>query len=82
MKLADNYRWLKAGAVLDHVDSIARGLTQLGVKKGDKVMVYLSSDDGLGWFYTCMALLRLNSVTVTLFSTLGQSRRASLLTPY
>lgn len=39
VKLADKFRWLNVGTVLDRVDSIARGLSQIGVSKGDKVLL-------------------------------------------
>ena len=47
-----NFRWLTAGQVLDRVDAIARGLRDVGVKKGDKVMIY--AENGIEWFYTCL----------------------------
>ena len=70
VKLSDQYRWLTVGEVMNHVDCVARGLKDLGVQKGDKVLIY--AENGVEWFYTCLALARLNAVIVTLFSTLGQ----------
>lgn len=71
LKLADQFRWLTVGQVLDRVDAIAKGLREVvGVKKGDHVLIY--AENGIEWFYTCLALARINAVTVTLFSTLGK----------
>lgn len=71
VELSKEFRWKTVGEVLDHVDSLAKGLLQLGVKRGDKVLIY--AENGIEWFYTCLALVRINAVTVTLFSTLGDS---------
>mgnify|MGYP002714293205 FL=1 len=70
MKLSD-YKWFTVGQILDRADAIARGLEQLGVKKGDKVMIY--ADSNIEWFLIALALNRLCAITVTLFSTLGDS---------
>ena len=70
VKLSNQYRYYTVGEVMDRVDSIARGLKELGVQKGDKVLIY--AENGVEWFYTCLALARINAVTVTLFSTLGK----------
>nr|XP_027203444.1 long-chain-fatty-acid--CoA ligase 4-like [Dermatophagoides pteronyssinus] len=70
IKLSD-YKWWTVGQILDRADAIARGLQQLGVKKGDKVMIYAESN--VEWFLVTLALNRLCAVTVTLFSTLGDS---------
>ncbi|OTF71721.1 hypothetical protein BLA29_011134, partial [Euroglyphus maynei] len=70
IKLSD-YKWFTVGQILDRADAIARGLQQLGVKKGDKVMIY--ADSNIEWFLVALALLRSNAITVTLFSTLGDS---------
>lgn len=71
VELSKDFRWLTVGQVMDRVDAIARGMRELGVKKGDKVLIY--AENGIEWLYTCLALARLNAVTVTLFSTLGKS---------
>lgn len=71
LQLADEYKWLTAGEVMSKVDALARGLKQMGIGKGDKVLIY--AENGVQWFYTCLALARLNAVMVTLFSTLGES---------
>lgn len=71
LTLADDFRWHTVGQVMDHVDKIARGLRQAGVGKGTKVLIY--AENGIEWFYTLLALSRINAVVVTLFSTLGDS---------
>ena len=71
VELSKQFRWLTVGQVLDKMDLIAKGLKDLGVQGGDKVLIY--ADNGVEWFYTCLALARINAVTVTLFSTLGDS---------
>lgn len=39
-RLADDFRWLTVGEVLDRVDALARGFQQLGIKKSEKVVIY------------------------------------------
>ena len=69
LELSNQFRWLTVGQVMDRMDALAKGLKYLGVQKGDKVLIY--AENGIEWFYTCLALARINAVTVTLFSTLG-----------
>lgn len=69
VKLADNFDWLTVGQVLDHVDSLARGLQTLGLKTGEKVIIY--ADNVLEWFYSAIAAQRLNVTIVTLLSILS-----------
>ena len=40
VRLADDFHWWTVGEVLDRVDALARGLQQLGVKRGEKVYIY------------------------------------------
>ena len=70
MKLANEYHWFTVGQIMEHVDALARGLRQLGVTKGEKVIIY--ADNSFEWFCTGMALNRLNAVTVTLLSILSK----------
>lgn len=53
------------------MDVIAKGLHDIGVKKGDNVVIY--SDTSPDWFFTSMALAKLSAVTVTLYANLGDS---------
>ncbi|OTF72086.1 hypothetical protein BLA29_008177, partial [Euroglyphus maynei] len=69
--LDDKYKWLTVGEALDRVDVIAKGLHDIGVKKGDNVVIY--SDTSPDWFFTSMALAKLSAVTVTLYANLGDS---------
>ena len=71
VQLAKEYQWLTAADVMAKVDCLARGLREMGIGKGDHVLIY--AENGVQWFYTCLALARLNAVMVTLFSTLGDS---------
>ena len=64
---------MTVGEVVDRVDALARGFQQLGIKKGEKVVIY--ADSGLEWQLTALALTRLTAVVVTLFSTLGMFGR-------
>lgn len=64
------FRWLTVGEVFDKVELISRGLNNLGIKKGDNVMIY--AENSVDWFYTAMAIFRMGATTVTLFSTLGK----------
>lgn len=69
VKLSDDFRWLTVGQVMDRIDALSKGFKHLGVQKGDHVLIY--AENGIEWFYSCMALARINAVTVTLFSTLS-----------
>lgn len=71
VKLSDDFRWLTVGQVMDRIDALSKGFKHLGVQKGDHVLIY--AENGIEWFYSCMALARINAVTVTLFSTLSDS---------
>ncbi|KAF7491638.1 Long-chain-fatty-acid--CoA ligase 4 [Sarcoptes scabiei] len=69
--LADHYRWETVGEVIEKIDSIAKGLYDIGVRKGDKVIIYAETSPD--WFFTCLAISRLGAAVVTLFSNLGSS---------
>lgn len=69
INLAESYRWMSVGQIMDRVDSIARGLRELGLSEREKVLIY--ADNSGEWFCTALALLRLNAVTVTLLSILS-----------
>lgn len=71
LQLAPKFRWLTVGQVLDRVDAIARGFKQLGVTQGSNVLIY--AENSPEWFFTGLALARLNATCVTLFSTLSDS---------
>lgn len=70
IKLADAYRWYTVEEVLDRVDALARGLQSMGVKEGEKVVIY--AENSFEWFIASMALLRINATTVTLLSILSK----------
>lgn len=69
--LDDKYKWMTIGEVLDQIDVIAKGLHDIGVRKGDNVVIY--ADTSPNWFFTSMALAKLSAITVTLFANLGDS---------
>ena len=69
--LADHYRWLTVGEVFDRVDNIARGLYDLGVRKGDRIVIY--ADTQANWFFCSLAAGKLGATLVTLYSNLGHS---------
>lgn len=68
--LTDSYKYYTVGEILDQVDALARGLQQLGVKKGEKVIIY--SDNSLEWFIASAALMRLNAIIISLLSILSK----------
>ena len=70
IKLADSYRWFTVGEILDKVDALARGFQQMGVKEGDKVILY--AENSFEWLITSIALIRVNATTVTLLSILSK----------
>ena len=67
--LSDSYKWLTLNEVIERVDNIAKGLIEIGVKKGDKVIIW--ADTRLEWTLCSLALMKVNATLVTLFSTLG-----------
>ena len=69
--LANEYRWLTVGEVLDKVDNIAKGLYEIGIRPGDRVVIY--ADTQSDWFFCCLAIAKLNATLVTLYSNLGDS---------
>ena len=69
--LADQYKWLTVGEVLDKVDNIAKGLHNMGIRKGDKVVLYAEAQPN--WLFCCLAVAKLNATLVTLYSNLGDS---------
>lgn len=71
VRLAEQYRWLTVGEVLDRVDNIARGLHQLGVRPGDKIVLYAETQ--AKWLFCCLAVAKLNATLVTLYSNLGEA---------
>jgi len=52
------------------IDAIGRGLLSLGVKKGDKILIY--SETRPEWLLTAFAAFRHGLTLVTLYSTLGE----------
>lgn len=72
IKLADQYHWYTVEQVLERVDALARGLAQMGVTQGSKVLIY--ADNSFDWFCAGMAVGRLNAITVTLLSILSKSK--------
>ena len=70
IKLANDYHWFTVEEIMNRVDSLARGLHQMGVCKGEKVLIF--ADNSLEWFCTALALQRLNAITVTMLSILSK----------
>lgn len=70
IKLADQYHWYTVEQVLERVDAMARGLGQMGVTQGSKVLIY--ADNSFDWFCAGLAVGRLNAITVTLLSILSK----------
>lgn len=53
------------------MDNIARGLHELGIRPGDKVVLYAETQ--AKWLFCCLAVAKLNATLVTLYSNLGDS---------
>ena len=70
LTLAKEYSWMNVGECLEKINSIAKGLRQMGVGSGEKVIIY--ADNSVEWFFTALALIRLNATTVTLLSILSK----------
>ncbi|OTF80109.1 long-chain acyl-CoA synthetase-like protein, partial [Euroglyphus maynei] len=71
IELSKDYKWWTVGQIMDRADNIARGLQQLGINRNDKVIIY--ADSNVEWFLVALALNRLCAITITLFSTLGDT---------
>ena len=71
IELSNDYKWLTSGEIMDRADAIARGLQRLGINQNDKVIIY--ADSNVEWFLVSLALNRLCAITITLFSTLGDT---------
>lgn len=69
--LADNYRWITVAEVMDKVNNIAKALSDMGIKKGDKIIIY--ADAQANWFLCSLAIGKMNAIVVTLFPNLGTS---------
>ena len=69
-KLSDQYQWLTIGQVFERVEHIMRGLSWLGLKPRQKMIIF--SETRLEWFITALSLMELDAVIVTLFSNLGE----------
>ena len=52
------------------IDDIGRGLLSLGLKKGDRILIY--SETRPEWLLTAFAAFRHGLTLVTLYSTLGE----------
>lgn len=53
------------------MDNIAKGLHELGIRPGDKVVLFAETQSK--WLFCCLALAKLNATVVTLYSNLGDS---------
>ena len=69
--LGDHYKWLTVGEVLDKVESIAKGLYDMGIRSNDRVVIYAEASPN--WFFCSLALAKLGATLVTLYSNLGNS---------
>ncbi|CAF0879313.1 unnamed protein product [Brachionus calyciflorus] len=68
-KMNDEYKWLSYEEVLEQVDCVANGLLEIGVKSGDKVIIY--SETRREWLISAFACFKIKATVVTLYSTLG-----------
>jgi long-chain acyl-CoA synthetase len=68
-RLLSDYQWLTYEEVDSRMESVANGLSQIGVKSGDIVMIY--ADTRLEWMVTCQAVFRLGATVGTLYTNLG-----------
>lgn len=69
--LSDTYNWMTAGEVLERVENIAKALHDLGVRKGDKIIIY--DDAHVNWFFCSMAVAQVGAVVATLYPNLGSA---------
>ena len=67
--LSSEYTWINYEVLDNRLNDIVSGLTSIGVKYQDKVVVILETR--LEWSMTAYALMRMGSVLCTMFSTLG-----------
>lgn len=68
VKLSD-YRWITFAQFERQIESAKRGFLHQGIRAGDKVLLY--ADTRAEWQIASQALIRMGSVVVTMYSTLG-----------
>ena len=65
-----DYQWQTYRQVFRSVRATHLGLTRVGIRAGDVVMVY--ADTRLEWMVSCQALFRLGATVGTLYTNLGE----------
>lgn len=64
------YKFTTFREAFHRIEVIGRGLLSLGVKPGDKILIF--AETRAEWLLTALAALRHGLVIVTLYSTLGE----------
>lgn len=72
-----DYEWLDYSEVDERIISIACGLTALGIKQGDKIVIY--AETRKEWLMTAIACFKLGIPVVTVYATLGEEAVAYAL---
>ena len=68
---ADEYTWLTYQEVGNRIDRLALGLHSMGLRSGDKVMIY--ADTCAEWLIMAMACFKSSLTIVTIYTNLGKS---------
>ena len=68
--ILDDYQWLTYSEVEDYIYSIQLGLYKIGIRKGQKVVLY--AETRKEWLMTAIACFKLGVPVVTVYATLGE----------
>lgn len=75
-----DYKWLTFEQFYQNINCFGHGLHQLGIRKGDKVMIF--AETCANWLICGQSIIKNGSVLVTLYSTLGDQGKLFRLTMF
>lgn len=65
-----DYRFQTYRETFERIDAIGRGLLSIGLKKGDRILIF--AETRAEWLLTALAAFRHGLTVVTLYATLGE----------
>ena len=69
MILDNKYQWQSYREISQRVTNVSKGLTSIGLKATDKVLIY--ADTCAEWMITALACFKSSIIIVTLYTNLG-----------
>lgn len=72
-----DYKWITYGEFDERLNNVTKGLLLTGVKSGDRVMIF--ADTSIDWFTTAQAVLRMGATVATLYSSLNEDGKLTLI---